>query len=151
MVRNILSNFGHESFSEEDWEKTKAEFDHRCAYCGDATRLVLEHAVPINRTVLGEHRLGNLVPSCDPCNSSKAAKDYREFLGDNVEAIGRIEAHMDRHNYVPLGENEQVRAVIEMAYREVAQLADRYIAILNGLYGDSEDVESDPSTGSDEN
>ena len=47
---------------------------------------------------------------------------------------------MNRHNYVPLGDNEQVRAVVEMAYREVAQLADRYIAILNGLYGDPDET-----------
>jgi len=31
VVRNILSNLGHESFSDEDWEQTKAEFNHRCA------------------------------------------------------------------------------------------------------------------------
>jgi 5-methylcytosine-specific restriction endonuclease McrA len=143
VVRNILSSLGRESFTEEDWERTKAEFDQRCAYCGESAKLVIEHAVSINRTALGEHRLGNLVPSCDVCNASKSAKDFREFLGDNLEAIGRIEAHMDRHNYVPLGDNEQVRAVVEMAYREVAQLADRYIAILNGLYGDPEEPEGD--------
>lgn len=141
VVRNILSNLGRESFTEEDWETTKAEFGQRCAYCGDAAPLVLEHVIPINRTSLGEHRLGNLLPSCAPCNKSKSAMDFREFLGDNVEAISRIEAHIDRHNYVPLGDNEQVRAVVEMAYREVAQLADRYIAILNGLYGGTDEHE----------
>jgi hypothetical protein len=148
-VRNIVSNLGRESFTEDDWDTTKADFDQRCAYCGDTLPLVMEHAVPINRTALGEHRLGNLVPSCAPCNSSKAAKHYRDFLGDNIEAITRIEAHMERHNYVPLGDNEQVRAVVEMAYREVAQLTGRYIAILNGLYGDPEDIDDPPSAGSE--
>ena len=34
-----------------------------------------------------------------------------------------------------------------MLYREVAQLADRYIAILNGFYGDSEFSSDDSEEG----
>lgn len=34
LVRNILSNLGTEQFSEEDWQETKAYFNHQCAYCG---------------------------------------------------------------------------------------------------------------------
>ena len=66
----------------------------------------------------------------------------------SAAAIKRIEDHMDRHSYVPLGDNEQVQAVVEMAYREVGQLAERYVAILNGLYG-SEHFSNDDSAETD--
>lgn len=48
-IRNLLSNLGHDSFSEQDWKATQAYFTNRCAYCGDATALVMDHAVPINK------------------------------------------------------------------------------------------------------
>ena len=134
-VRNVLSNLGHESFSQRDSEATKEHFLHRCAYCGiDADKLVIEHAIPINKVSLGEHRLGNLVPSCSSCNDAKGGKDFRAFLEDNDEAIARIEEYMDSRNYVPLEENEQVTMVLDLAHKEVAALADRYVTILNELF-----------------
>lgn len=134
VVRNILSNLGHESFSETDWVSTKEHFSNQCAYCGADGDLVIEHVIPINRTSLGEHRLGNLVPSCKPCNAKKGDKDYREFLSDSPQRIDFIQSYMDNKNYVPLGDNEQVAMVLEMAYKEVSSVADRYIAILNRLF-----------------
>ena len=133
-IRNILSNLGHESFYEEDWNVTKDYFSHKCAYCGAETELLIEHAIPINKEKLGEHRLGNLVPSCKLCNSNKGSKDFREFLEDNTAAISRIEEHMDRRNYVPLEDNEQMKMILNMAYKEIASLADRYITIINELF-----------------
>lgn len=133
-VRNILSSVGTESFSEKDWIATKEHFSNRCAYCGDEGVLVIEHAIPINKESLGEHRLGNLVPSCKPCNTKKANAGFREFLGDDAWAIARIEAFMDSKNYVPLEDNEQLRAILDMAYAEVAALADRYVAIINAQF-----------------
>jgi len=134
-VRNVLGNLGYESFNQKDWGATKEHFSHRCAYCGvDADELVIEHAIPINKVSLGEHRLGNLVPGCKACNSSKGDKDFRVFLKGNDEAIARIEEYMDSRNYVPLDANEQVTRVLDMAHKEVAALADRYVTILNELF-----------------
>jgi hypothetical protein len=83
-VRNILSNIGRESFNENDWQAAKAYFMNRCAYCGAETDLVIDHAIPINKAKLGEHRIGNLVPSCNECNSRKGNRDYGEYLsGDD--------------------------------------------------------------------
>ncbi|HCG7747325.1 TPA: HNH endonuclease [Vibrio parahaemolyticus] len=134
LVRNILSNLGTEQFSEEDWFATKAYFNHQCAYCGESKELVIEHAIPINKVYLGEHRLGNLVPSCKECNSAKASKDFREFLEGSDDKIAAIEAYMDEKNYVPLENNEQVSMILEMAYREVGTVAERYISIINELF-----------------
>jgi 5-methylcytosine-specific restriction endonuclease McrA len=137
LVRNVLSNLGQESFSANDWEATKDHFGGQCAYCGTGGDLVIDHVVPINRTFLGEHRLGNLVPSCRQCNASKAGKDYREFLEGQPEKIEAIQRYMDSKNYVPLGDNEQVAMILKMAYKEVGIVADRYVAILNELLPDA--------------
>jgi len=134
LIRNILSNLGDESFTDKDWEETKQYFDNQCAYCGESGELVIEHAIPINKKSLGEHKLGNLVPSCKTCNSRKADKDYIEFLGENDEKIKKIQQYMDSRNYVPLDENEQVAMILELAYKEVAGVSERYIAILNELF-----------------
>lgn len=133
VVRNILSNLGQESFSEGDWESTKAYFSRQCAYCGDEGSLEIDHAIPINRSSLGEHRLGNLVPSCRKCNAEKADRGFLEFLTDAPQRIEFIQNYMDSKNYVPLGGNDQVAMVLNMAYKEVSAVADRYIAILNEM------------------
>jgi 5-methylcytosine-specific restriction endonuclease McrA len=134
LIRNILSSLGVESFNEQDWNSTKDYFSHKCAYCGTETELLIEHAIPINKERLGEHRLGNLVPSCKLCNSNKGGKDFREFLGENTWAISKIEEYMDSRNYVPLVDNEQMKMILNMAHKEVAALADRYITIINELF-----------------
>lgn len=134
VVRNILSNLGSESFSERDWVETQEYFGNRCAYCGGEGKLVIEHAIPINRTALGEHRLGNMIPACDACNRAKGQRDFRVFLEDDSEAIARIEQYMDSRNYVPLEDDEQMRMILNMAHSEVADLADRYITIINSLF-----------------
>ena len=133
LVRNILSNFGEESFGPEHWQQVIGAFGRRCAYCGQEGELLMDHVVPINKQSLGEHRLGNLVPSCKPCNVNKGDKDFRAILSNHPDRIAQIEAHMERHNYVPISENEQIRQIIELAHKEVAQIAGRYIDILNTL------------------
>lgn len=131
-VRTLLSNLGVESFKEKDWLATKAHFDQRCVYCGaDDNELVMDHAIPINRTSLGEHRLGNLVPACHPCNSAKGKKDFRDFPALDLAAVGKIEAFMDSRGYEPLGDDERVRLFLNTAYAEVGALAERYLTLLN--------------------
>lgn len=135
LVRNILSNIGEDAFSPEQWQNVINDFGNRCAYCGAEGDLVMDHVVPINRSALGEHRLGNLVPACRDCNSRKGDKDYQEFLENNSEALTVIEAHMNRFNYVPIGENEQIREIIELAHKELPAIAARYVRIINTLLG----------------
>lgn len=149
-VRNILSNIGQESFSENDWQETKAYFSNKCAYCNVEADLIIDHAIPINKKKLGEHRLGNLVPSCNDCNAKKGDRDYREFLNGDDERKKTIESYMDSKYYVPLGDNEQMRMILDLAHTEVASLVDRYIVIINSLFPDNpiprDTVISDDST-----
>jgi 5-methylcytosine-specific restriction endonuclease McrA len=136
LIRNILSNLGYETFNEEDWIKTKEYFDHRCAYCGAKTeQLVMEHAIPINKTKMGEHKLGNLVPSCHRCNQKKGSKSYDEFLNDG-EKIKKIEKYMEDKRYFPLyrqDKSEIIEEILEMAYRDTAEVAKRYIKIIESI------------------
>ncbi len=44
----------------------------RCFYCEGALATTIDHFVPLSRG--GAHAIGNLVPACLPCNSSKGAK-----------------------------------------------------------------------------
>lgn len=137
LIRNILGNLGKESFNKNDWSETKDYFSNACAYCGKLGELQMEHAIPINKNSLGEHRLGNLVPSCKACNSNKSNKDFREFLGANESKISKIEEYMSKKGYTPLEkDNEQIENILEMARQDTLAIANRYITLLNELFID---------------
>jgi hypothetical protein len=40
-------------------------------------------------------------------------------------------------NYVPMGDNKQVKMILELAHKEVAAVAERYITIINSLFSDT--------------
>ncbi|PCJ00115.1 MAG: HNH endonuclease [Alphaproteobacteria bacterium] len=132
-IRNILSNLGSESFNADDWNITKAYFVNQCAYCGSDGNLEMEHAVPINKEKLGEHRLGNIIPSCKPCNKKKHNKNYIEFLGSNTERIKIIEEYMRSRNYVPITKSAEIKQILDQAYRDVGLIAEKYIKTINAL------------------
>lgn len=133
LVRNILSRLGEEQFSAAQWQDVIDDFGRACAYCGAEGELVMDHVIPINKQALGEHRLGNLVPSCRVCNARKSEQDYRDFLASDQVRIAAIERHMQKHGYRPIGDHEQLREIIDLAHQDVRQLADRYVAIINSV------------------
>lgn len=58
---------------DRDWRRLVRRFDGRCAYCGIKDRpLTMDHILPISRD--GRHTIGNVLPACKSCNSSK--RDY---------------------------------------------------------------------------
>jgi hypothetical protein len=132
-IRVLLSNIGNESFSRRDWENTKLYFANNCAYCDERDELHMDHGIPINKTDLGEHRLGNLIPSCKKCNDTKHHADFRKFLADKPEQTAKIHEYMTSKNYTPSGDNKRLRMILDQAHEEVRVLAERYIAIINTL------------------
>ena len=62
----------------KDWQRLCHRFSHRCAYCGEKRPLTQDHIVPVSRG--GRHAIGNLLPACKPCNSSKHARLLIEWL-----------------------------------------------------------------------
>jgi 5-methylcytosine-specific restriction endonuclease McrA len=148
LVRYILGNLQDASFTKDDWKTKKKSFSGKCVYCGKKGDII-DHAIPINRDKLGEHLLGNLVPSCKACNASKNGKDYREFLtllkekADDPDEkllfeqrIDFIEKYMADSHYAPLSKHPQRDAIkkkLEDAYNEVAAIADKYAKEIGNL------------------
>lgn len=59
------------NISQRDWDRLIRRFDNRCAYCECSLDgcFTIDHVVPISKG--GRHTIGNLVPACRSCNSSK--------------------------------------------------------------------------------
>ncbi len=133
LIRNILSKSGVPSFNDDDWRNTQEYFKNKCAYCASSDKLEMEHAIPINKNKLGEHHLGNVVPSCKDCNSKKSGQNYTEFISSDSKRIDIIKTYMDSRGYIPLVDNDQVKAELENAYHEVGGVAKKYIKIINEL------------------
>jgi 5-methylcytosine-specific restriction endonuclease McrA len=53
------------------------EFGNCCAYCGGAGDMEIEHVDPINNG--GPHDIGNIVPACSTCNTSKKEKEMETW------------------------------------------------------------------------
>lgn len=48
-----------------------------CFYCQDTGRITIDHIVPLSRG--GRHSIGNLLPACVSCNSSKRQRFITEW------------------------------------------------------------------------
>ncbi|GAA2361871.1 hypothetical protein Cme02nite_43020 [Catellatospora methionotrophica] len=95
-----------------------ARFGNSCAYCGHATALVAEHVVPINRTAVGLHAWGNIVPACEPCNKIKAGHPWEEHPRLDWPRKSAIAAYIAEYQYQP--DITELRIVVEKLY----ELAD---------------------------
>lgn len=71
-------------FSLDEWEECLSYFNHECAYCGKAVKVLdQEHVTPISKG--GSNTKTNIVPSCGSCNSSKGNKTIFEWYGDKKD------------------------------------------------------------------
>lgn len=56
--------------SARDWCRLMDRCGHACFYCGSSvSEITVDHIIPISRG--GRHSIGNIVPACKRCNSSK--------------------------------------------------------------------------------
>lgn len=146
-VRNVLGRVRPDDQSYGGWAATWEFFDHCCAYCGTPLRKFdKDHVYSINYDGLGEHKRGNLVPACKPCNSAKSDQDFRTFLAskhaDNpAEArarISKIEQFMADREYAPLPLDprinaSEVTALLLEARLQVEALASDYVERIQKL------------------
>jgi 5-methylcytosine-specific restriction endonuclease McrA len=73
-----LSNRDNAAVYPQDWLGMLRRHCGRCAYCDRRTdRLTMDHVIPISRG--GRHAIGNLMPICKHCNSSKGPKLLSEW------------------------------------------------------------------------
>jgi 5-methylcytosine-specific restriction endonuclease McrA len=73
----LLTGNGVYQVSAKDWERELQRHGHKCAYCGCEGRLTMDHVIPASRG--GTHSIGNLVPACKSCNSSKRDRTVMEW------------------------------------------------------------------------
>lgn len=60
------------------WKRLLRRMDNSCAYCGSGTEpLTVDHVVPLSRG--GHDSIGNTLPACLSCNSSKRAMTIMEW------------------------------------------------------------------------
>lgn len=60
----------------EQYQRRFQQFDNCCAYCG-AIATSIDHVIPISKG--GADVLGNLLPCCRSCNSSKGCNDLNKW------------------------------------------------------------------------
>ena len=63
--------------TDRQWQETLRNCDYKCVYCG-ALWEHQDHFVPLSNG--GGYTVNNMVPSCSPCNLSKANKDPFEYI-----------------------------------------------------------------------
>ena len=63
--------------SKKEWTRMCDRYRGCCAYCGVKSRLTMDHIIPLSRG--GYHGIGNLIPACPRCNSSKNKKFIIEW------------------------------------------------------------------------
>lgn len=72
-----------------DWERLCNRYERRCAYCGLDSKLTVDHVIPLARG--GRHTIGNVLPACHSCNSSKQDRLLVEWrVGRAVERKRRV-------------------------------------------------------------
>lgn len=89
------------TLTNEEWNKIMQDFNNSCAYCGMSEEdhlkkweeiLHQEHFIPLSNG--GGYEVGNIIPSCRSCNSSKKSQDFFEWY-PNYEHY-----NVDRMNFI---------------------------------------------------
>jgi len=121
---------GYEPFGPKVAQKDELleYFNNQCCFCGlsiDRKSLSQDHLIPMNKTSLGLHAWGNVVPCCKDCNNEKQQRSWQEFLqekaGANAEARRkRIEEFVSSMNYDP---NLNLHDYADSLYEDIGEVA----------------------------
>ncbi len=63
--------------TDRDWQRMLHRYRYSCYYCGGQTNMTADHVIAVDRG--GRHSIGNLIPACKSCNSSKSDKTIMEW------------------------------------------------------------------------
>lgn len=123
---------GFEPFGPKVAQKDEllAFFKNQCCFCGvgiTKTTLSQDHLIPMNKSDLGLHAWGNVVPCCQQCNNDKQRKPWQDFLSEKAgnKAIAksreiRINEFVNSKNYDPTLDLHQFA---DNLYEDVGQVA----------------------------
>lgn len=67
----------HMPYSRAEVQQQFEQLGHVCSYCKESKPLTIDHFIPLSKG--GSDTLGNLLPACWSCNSSKQDKDPLEW------------------------------------------------------------------------
>lgn len=78
--RRARERSGGGKVTQVQWSSILARFDGKCAKCGEAANIQMDHVVPLAKG--GRHSVDNVQPLCRECNLRKATKteDYRGMM-----------------------------------------------------------------------
>jgi len=68
---------GKPSFTAVEWSALVAQYEGRCAYCGERGLLQVDHRTPLARG--GANTIDNILPACGRCNLKKWLMTEAEF------------------------------------------------------------------------
>jgi|688.fasta_scaffold182956_2 5-methylcytosine-specific restriction endonuclease McrA len=107
--KSRMAGVGVLHISAKDWNRLVARHHGKCFYCGASGRMSMDHVVPISRD--GRHSIGNVLPACITCNSSKRNRTIMEWrLGRSVRRA-RTTSPAAAHDRSSVGENERRKLV----------------------------------------
>jgi len=103
-------------------------FNFKCCFCHteiNRKSLSQDHLIPMNKSSLGLHAWGNIVPCCSSCNNEKQQRSWKEFLRTKAgkETKSREEAILDfvtSKNYDPALD---LHEFADNLYEDVGQVA----------------------------
>jgi hypothetical protein len=109
--------------------EVRAFFVEQCCYCGTMllpSRIAQDHLIPMNKTSLGLHAWGNVVPACQDCNAQKQGREWHAFLVrraglDAAARYERISQFVAKYKYSP--DLTNLRTVAADLYSEVGAVA----------------------------
>lgn len=116
-------------------------FNHQCCFCGtriDRKSLSQDHLIPMNKSSLGLHAWGNVVPCCSPCNNEKQQKPWKEFIllkagNESPSRAKLINEFVSSKNYDPA---LNLHEFADNLYEDVGQVA---MTLINLRYKQAQD------------
>ena len=122
-------------------EELLAFFKHQCCFCGteiNSKTLSQDHLIPMNKSALGLHAWGNVVPCCSPCNNEKQQRPWQQFLASKagplaLERQQRIEDFVASKGYDPALNLHEYAGNL---YEDVGQVA---MTLINLRYKQAQD------------
>ena len=112
----------------KDFTAVREFFGERCCYCDvdlAAGRTAQDHLVPMNKTSLGLHAWGNVVPACQDCNAKKQGRAWHAYLVERAgpsaaERYTRVTEFVRHYKYEP--DPNDLRDTAEELYAEVGDI-----------------------------
>jgi len=80
------------SFTLEEWEHLKAEYNYTCPLCGlkePEIKVTIDHIIPLSRK--GPNSIENIQPLCRSCNSKKHTEIFKAI--NRVREINGVQSH----------------------------------------------------------